>query len=166
MEKILLIFFTSALLLTSCGEKAKMEHNPENQVADLGDGAYGLVKITDENTISLDELTSQIINNQSPVKTKSSGKITKVCQHTGCWVTVEMPDGSEMLVEFKDEFSIPKFGMKGKTIYFQGEGIKDTYSIEELKEMAKKDGKSQDEIDQISEPEYDVKFIAEGVLIK
>lgn len=164
--RFLLALALSVALFISCGENTKMEHNHENAVADLGDGAYGFVKITEENAISLEELNSQIINNQEPIKTKASGKITKVCQHTGCWVTVEKPDGSEMLVEFKDEFSIPKQGMVGKTIYFQGEGIKETYSVDELKEMARKDGKTQAEIDQIKEPEYEVKFVAEGVLIK
>tara|TARA_B100000614_G_C14400707_1_gene433584 strand:+ start:194 stop:778 length:585 start_codon:yes stop_codon:yes gene_type:complete len=145
------------------GDHSEMTHDNKH---DLGGGAYGFVKINEEGAISLDELYSHIIENEVAVEAKSSGKITEVCKHSGCWVTVQLPNGEKMLVEFKDEFSIPKEGVIGKDIVFQGKGEKTTYSVEELRGYAKKEGKTAEEIKKITEPEYDVKFIAEGVLIK
>lgn len=167
MKYLFTFIILFSFLIVSCSKDAKKTDDMHNsKSADLGDGAYGFVKIDEQNAISVEELFNTAMNNDENLTIKAKGKITKVCQHSGCWVTIEMPNGKDMLVEFKDEFSIPKKGMVGKSIYFQGKTEKEIYSVDELRSNAMKDGKSKEEVEAITEPEIDIKFIAEGVLIK
>lgn len=93
-----------------------------------------------------------------------SGNISTVCQSEGCWFNYQTKDG-ELFVDFEHKFEIPKT-VKGKTAFAQGAFQYDTTSIEQLKEYAKDDGKKQEEIDEIKEPEIRLIFIAKGVQIK
>ena len=63
-------------------------------------------------------------------------------------------------------FFVPTSGVDGKTAIVEGELFLDTISVEMLKHYAEDAGKSADEIALITEPSYDVNFIADGVIIK
>ena len=75
-------------------------------------------------------------------------------------------NGETMRVTFKDYgFFVPK-DCSGKTAIVQGKAYMDTTTVEMLKEYAKDDGKSEEEIAKITAPEIEMVFEAEGVIIK
>lgn len=90
---------------------------------DLGDGAYGLVKIDDQNVQSAEMAYRMIETSDEAIEVKAMGEISEVCKSSGCWVNVKAAD-KEFLVLFKDHFSIPKKGVVGRNIIFQGIGSK------------------------------------------
>ena len=97
---------------------------------------------------------------------KLEGQINEVCQMKGCWMTVKADDDTDIRVTFKDYgFFVPK-DAAGKTVVFEGEAKYETVDVKTLKHFAEDAGKSQEEIDAITEPETKLTFVATGVEIK
>ena len=99
------------------------------------------------------------------MQVKLTGEINEVCQMKGCWMTVDAGKDSEIRVTFKDYgFFVPK-DASGKTVVFEGEAKYETVDVKTLKHFAEDAGKSQEEIDAITEPETKLTFVATGVEI-
>jgi hypothetical protein len=97
---------------------------------------------------------------------KFAAKINEVCQMKGCWMTLNLENGEEVMVRFKDyAFFVPK-NAGGKTAVVEGRAYFDEVSVETLRHYAEDAGKSQEEINAITKPETRLSFIAEGVLLK
>ena len=76
------------------------------------------------------------------------------------------PDKESMFVKFKDYgFFMPK-DIVGKTVIMEGVAYRETTSVEELRHYAEDEGKSKEEIEKITEPQVELKFMASGVLIQ
>lgn len=96
---------------------------------------------------------------------KIEGEVESVCQNMGCWVRLKKSDGTTMTVKFKDYgFFVPK-DIAGKKIIIQGIPEIKTVSVAELQHFAEDAGKSQEEIDAITEDKVELIFTADGVLI-
>jgi hypothetical protein len=127
--------------------------------------SYG-AQITSENAVSVDGLAG-LMAEADTVNLKLTGTIEKTCKMKGCWMTVTMPENSTMRVTFKDYgFFVPKEGMEGKTVVFQGQAIRTETSVEDLQHFAKDEGKSEEEVAAITQPKKEYTFVAEGVLIQ
>lgn len=99
------------------------------------------------------------------VAVKFRSKITSVCKKKGCWMKMELPNGKESFVRFKDYgFFVPLNADNSEAIV-SGRAFLDVISVDELKHYAKDGGKSQEEIDKITEPKVTYAFQADGVLI-
>jgi hypothetical protein len=97
---------------------------------------------------------------------KVEGVIEEVCQAKGCWMTIDVGDNELMRVKFKDYgFFVPK-DAAGKTAIVQGVAKKEAIDVDELKHLAEDAGKTQEEIDAITEEKEELTFVAEGVIIK
>ena len=71
-----------------------------------------------------------------------------------------------ILVRFKDYgFFVPKEGQENNRVVMQGKAKKDTISVDLLRHYAEDAGKSAQEIEKINEPEYNISFLADGVII-
>lgn len=125
--------------------------------------SYG-EKITDKGAISLAELGKQLDKKDS-VTAKIKGKVLEVCSKKGCWVTMELPNKSQMMVKFKDYAYFVPTSLSGKTVVLDGVARKKIVSVNELKHFAEDAKKPQAEIDAITKPEKQVKFEASGVLV-
>ncbi len=98
---------------------------------------------------------------------KIEAKINETCQKKGCWMTVDMENGEEMRVRFKDYgFFVPLEGVDGKMAVMEGVAFTDTLSVEFLKHLAEDAGKTEEQIAAINEPEVGVNFEARGVIIR
>jgi hypothetical protein len=94
------------------------------------------------------------------------GEIKEVCQAKGCWMTLDMGDGELLRVKFKDyAFFVPK-DAAGKTAIVQGTAQKETISVDELRHLAEDAGKTENEINSITNPKEELTFVAEGVIIR
>ena len=94
------------------------------------------------------------------------GEVTATCAKKGCWMDVASGNDT-VFVRFLDySFFVPTEGAEGKRTVVQGEAFYDTLTVPMLKHYAEDAGKSQAEIDAITEPELRLAFTATGVMIE
>jgi len=123
-------------------------------------------QITDEEVLTKDEMIEkyQNLKEGDTVEVKFSSKVNSVCQSKGCWMRLDMGD-NESFVKFKDyAFFMPK-DIAGQDVIVDGKAFVEQTSVVDLKHFAKDAGKSQDEIDAITEPKLTLSFLSSGVLI-
>lgn len=99
------------------------------------------------------------------MQTKLKATILEVCQKKGCWMNVDLGNGQQMMVRFKDYgFFVPK-DANGKTVVMEGEAFREVISVDMLRHYAEDGGKSKEEIEKITAPETRLSFEASGVMI-
>ena len=105
-----------------------------------------------------------LINLQDNIQIK--GEIKSTCKMKGCWMELDVAEKT-IFVRFKNYgFFVPKEGAEGKTAILNGKLSIDTLSVAQLKHYAEDAGKSKEEIESITEPEYIFSFTASGVIIE
>jgi len=147
-----LIIYITILSFFSCNENQPRELN-----------FYG-DKISINNIIDFNKVKN-LVENQVNVETKIEGTILSTCPKKGCWMNVKV-DQDTILVRFKDYgFFVPKSGAENKRVIMQGQAKQDTISVELLRHYAEDAGKPLQEIEKITQPEYQISFLAYGVII-
>jgi hypothetical protein len=127
-------------------------------------GTYGEV-ITKKKAISTSGIPAKLQSAET-LDMKVKGAILEVCQNKGCWMTLDMGSGQTLRVTFKDYgFFVPK-DAAGKTAWIDGTAKKDIMGVAQLKHAAEDAGKSEAEINAITEPKEGITFIAKGVIIE
>lgn len=120
--------------------------------------------ISPEGAIDGKKLLAMLQENDS-VAVKVQGEVNSSCKMKGCWMKMDMGD-KEMHVKFKDYgFFVPK-NLGGETAILEGYAKIDTMGVAELKHLAHDAGKSEEEIEKITEPEVSITYMANGVIIK
>jgi hypothetical protein len=122
--------------------------------------------VAEEGAVSYEEMLLQIQGKDS-LAVKVVGKVDAVCQMKGCWmnITAEESGKPEMVVKFKDYgFFVPK-DIAGRHVVVEGYAFREETSVEELRHFAEDAGKSKEEIQAITEPVEELKFMATGVLL-
>ena len=83
---------------------------------------------------------------------KFTAKVKEVCQAKGCWMKLELANGSEVMVRFKEYgFFVPKDG-QGKQVIVNGSAFVSVLGVEEQRHYAKDAGEPTAVIDQINQP--------------
>lgn len=124
---------------------------------------YGEI-ITTENIVNYSE-AKKLVADQGKISTKIQGTILETCAKKGCWIRLKA-DNDTLFVRFKDYgFFVPTSGVEGKTAILQGEATYETLEVEQVRHYAEDAGKSKEEIELITEPEYVFSFTASGVII-
>jgi hypothetical protein len=99
------------------------------------------------------------------INSKMVAKVNEVCQAKGCWMTLNLGDGDEVMVKFKDYgFFVPK-DIAGKEVIINGKAFVNEVSVDEQRHYAEDAGKSKEEIALITEPKKTYSFEADGVLL-
>ncbi|NDI98042.1 DUF4920 domain-containing protein [Flavobacterium sp. LaA7.5] len=173
MKKIVLLAATLVVMI-ACknNEENKSEgadtfveaitHDEEKSYETFGD------KIVAEKAFTKEEMLEKYENLKpgDTLNIKFKSTIKDVCQKKGCWMAMELPDEKESFVKFKDYgFFVPLNAAEQEAVV-SGKAFVSEISVAELKHYAKDGGKSQEEIDKITEPEITYGFMADGVLIK
>lgn len=126
-------------------------------------GNFG-AKITADGAITPAEMMTLLIDKDS-VEVKVKGIAGEVCQRKGCWMTMPVGD-EEMRITFRDYgFFVPK-DASGKEVIVQGIAKKEVLSVEELQHYARDAGESEEAIAAITEPEENIVFVADGIIIR
>ena len=100
------------------------------------------------------------------INSKMNGKVNEVCQSKGCWMKVDLEDGQQVMVKFKDYgFFVPK-DIAGKEVIINGKAFVNEVPVDEQRHYAEDAGKSEEEIAAITEPKRTFSFEADGVLLK
>ncbi len=164
-----IVYLFTFALLASCSQGAKetqVEQTTEAVETNQTSENYFGEQIDKSNIQSTSQLVSNL-GDIGEVEAKIEGEIVKTCAKKGCWMTVTTDAGEEMRVTFKDYgFFVPKEGVEGKKTIMQGTLKKVVTDLETLKHFAEDAGKSQEEIDAITEPKEELTFVATGVIIE
>ncbi len=163
MKNILFISAVGIALLSGCSNN-KGEVKNETAAVDTTLRFFG-ASITQDNAVASSQLTEKMKGKDS-LKIKLTGVVEAVCQKKGCWMNLNIGGSEPMKVSFKDyAFFVPK-DAAGKTAFIDGVAFKDTISVADLKHYAEDAGKSKEEIEKITQPEINIGFEANGVILK
>ena len=152
------IAITLTVILCSFLVKAQA---PEGK-AKVGD-TYGK-KINESGAIPIAELPA-LLKTKDTVAVKIKAKVLSSCANKGCWMTLKIDDKNEAFVKMKDYGFFVPMAISGKTVVLEGIAFTKTTSVEELKHYAEDGKKSQAEIDAITEPKKEIRFLANGILV-
>lgn len=164
MKKIIL-FSIGIMAFISCNDKkevAEAEVVEQVNFKSFGDS------ITNESVLTKEEMLAkyETMKSTDTLNVKFGADIISTCAKKGCWMTLNLADGQESFVKFKDyAFFVPKEGAEEHYAVVEGKAFIEEISVDELKHYAKDAGKSQLAIDSIVEPKRTLRFMADGVLI-
>ena len=171
MKNILFALLTLALVACSNApenEAYSEKMDAENVVEDMASNVFGMYgeEIDVSEAVTPMDVMLEMAGRDSMAFTVSA-EINACCKKKGCWMNVDAGNGEEMKVTFKDYgFFVPKEGVEGKTAVMRGVAFWDTLSVETLRHYAEDDGASAEEIEEITEPELSMMFVADGVVIE
>jgi hypothetical protein len=152
MKQLLSLLFIITLL-SACSNKPEVIAN-----------TYGEA-ITTDGALSLASLQEQVADKDSVILTLK-GTIEKTCAKKGCWMTVQDENGVATRITFKDYgFFVPTEGADGKEVVFSGVAKRKVTDVATLRHFAEDDGKTEAEINAITEPKQEIEFVATGVVI-
>ena len=158
MLKQLLFCATLLTLVASCGQKAANAGGAKGETQTFGE------KINTRGAISFPELTAKMAGTDS-MAVKVRGTVESVCQVKGCWMNMRDEKAGEMFVQFKDYgFFMPK-DISGREVIIDGYAYRKVTPVDELRHYAEDAGKSKAEIEAITQPKEELKFMASGVLL-
>lgn len=164
MKKLLILAAFTTILIGCKKQNDTTESTVVNAItySNFGDN------ITKDNTIAQKEMLEKFQNLKEgdtiPIKFKST--IVDVCQKKGCWMNMDLASDKNAFVRFTDYgFFVPLDAAKQEGIV-EGRAFLSVVSINELKHYAQDAGKTQEEIDAITEPKITYAIQADGVLIQ
>jgi hypothetical protein len=164
MRKTWMIYMVFGLFVLGCQSKDKKTIEGAEITESLQVGYFG-EEITEYGITSLQELIT-ILDNEEEFSGKVKGEIKEVCAMKGCWMTIELPNGENMRVTFKDYgFFVPK-NSQGFPVVIEGTAAKKVTDVATLKHYAEDAGKTKEEINAINSPKQEYSFEAIGVIIK
>ncbi len=171
MKKYLSIFALAALFMACENQAGNPSNETGNEAATQSEETaqrlnfYGDT-ITTDDAITAEQL-AEIVYKDGAFQGKIVTTIHETCKKKGCWMMVDLDGKEDMRVTFKDYgFFVPKEGVEGLEVIMEGMAFLDTTSVELLRHYAEDAGKSPEEIEMITEPEYALAFEATGVIIK
>ena len=178
MRKILYAL-SLTLFVSSCGNQSSTEEAAETKAEEVTEDATdestnvkmidGMMsfgeEITAEGAITGAELFAQLQENDSLEVTVSSS-VNSVCQKKGCWMKLDLADGEDMMVRFKDYGFFVPLNSENNEVVVRGKVKKSIIPVAELQHYAEDDGQTEEEIAAITEPEETYTFMADGVLMK
>ena len=157
-----LIIFSLLLIFTACTQSTESQQ-ATTATTEKDYQSFG-ASITPDRALSPVQFLAEM-EGKSSARMKLAAEIDACCQAKGCWMQLNMDNGEQLMVRFKDYGFFVPTDSEGKMAIIEGEAFLDTISVEELQHYAADAGKSAAEINAITEPEYTLAFTADGVLI-
>ena len=149
-------------LIIACNQPAAEVPAEETTVVEyeyFGDSTFAT-----DHAIASTELMA-FMGEKDSVEAVVSGTIAEVCQKKGCWMSMDLGNDNSMHVSYNYEFLLP-MNSAGKEIIMNGYAFYDTIPVAHLQHLAEDAGKSEEEINQITEPKATLAYLATGVMIK
>lgn len=166
MKKLALLFTLLLSTVIFAQETAAKKFSPPAGNASVGDVYGTAVSANAENTaISTKKLDKKLKKTKKVENVAVTGKVTDVCEKKGCWLTVETDNNEKFFVKMKDYAFFVPTALKGKTIVMEGNAETKIISVDEQKHYAEDAKKSQQEIDAITQPQEEIRFVANGIKV-
>jgi hypothetical protein len=157
MKNFLIVSLTATVLF-SCGEDKS-----ENSI-ELGK-SYGPVKVDTADAMNVKEMIEAFDEKKGEQAFTFIAPIDEVCSKAGCWINIDKGNGETFMVRFKDHFTIPPKTKIGTQAYLHGIAYMDTISVDLLRHFAEDAGKSKEQIEKITKPEFELNFEADGITL-
>ncbi|MEN2413940.1 DUF4920 domain-containing protein [Flavobacterium mesophilum] len=150
----------------SFAQEAVEKSAPPAGNAAVGD-YYGndVSSIALDKAISVEKLEGEFKDQKKLENVAVKGVVTDVCEKRGCWVTIKTENGSSFFVKMKDYAFFVPTALKGKNVVLEGNAEKKITSVDELKHYAKDAKKSPAEINAITVPKEEIRFMASGIKV-
>ena len=111
-----------------------------------------------------EEFTNIMVGLTDTIQVTMRGMVSDVCSKKGCWMTIPLSNGEDLMVRFKDyDFFVP-VDASGEVI-INGKAYISETSVADLRHYAEDAGASSAEIEAILEPKITYSFMADGVLL-
>ena len=152
------ILIPAVALLAAC---TSPEAQPEAQIS--YDYFGDTVQVGD--TTQLSALLAQLQGGTDSVYATFSAPISSVCQVKGCWMQLDLGNGEEALVRFKDYGFFVPMDAASEIAFVEGGLTVDTLSVEWLRHQAEDAGASDSAIAAITEPRVSYSVLATGLAL-
>lgn len=165
--KSITLLIICIFMLNSCKNRNEEQPKIVSKTEDIAYTSFGKEIIAND-AIAASSMAShyKTMNPGDSINSKMIAKVNSVCQAKGCWMTLNLEDGNEVMVKFKDyDFFVPK-DIAGKEVIVNGKAYIKEVPIDEQRHYAEDAGKSAEEIAAITEPKRTYSFEADGVLLK
>lgn len=139
--------------------------NAQPPAGDAKPGEFYGDKITADNALNIDDVAKKLNGGSTFEQVKIKAKVVEVCSKKGCWIKLQLADGTTAMVKMKDYGFFLPLAAVGKTVVIEGKVELKTTSVAELKHYAEDAKKSKEEIDAITQPQKEVKVLASGILV-
>jgi hypothetical protein len=169
MKKLILLIAISMTIIACKSDKKETTETSEtieDVKQEMAYKSFGKEIIAD-NAIDASSMTEKYKSMRigDSVESKMIAKVDEVCQAKGCWMKLDLDNGEQVMVKFKDYgFFMPK-NIAGKEVIINGKAYVNEVPVSELRHYAEDAGKSDEEIAQITEPKKTFSFEADGVLL-
>ena len=167
MGKNAILIVMAVFMFYSCknegaGKAAKEIEKQEVTYLSFGEN------IKADNSISNAEMAEKYkdLKEGDTLNVKFSAPIKEVCKSKGCWMRLDLGNGQESYVNFKDYGFFMPMNADGREVSVNGKAFVKVATVDELQHLAKDAGNSAEEIAKITEPKYTLAFEADGVLMK
>jgi Domain of unknown function (DUF4920) len=126
----------------------------------------GVASNAESKAISVDKLSKKLKKDNKKVENVAiKGKVTDVCDKKGCWLTIQTEDNSQFFVKMKDYAFFVPTALKGKNVVLEGSAERKVTSVDEQKHYAEDAKKPKSEIDAITTPKEEIRFVANGIKV-
>lgn len=111
-----------------------------------------------------EEFTNIMVGLTDTIQVTMRGMVSDVCSKKGCWMTLPLSNGEELMVRFKDYGFFVPTDASGEAIVNGLAYVSET-SLADLRHYAEDAGASSAEIEAIIEPKITYSLMADGVLL-
>jgi len=166
-KAILFAVAISVSTLAFAQETSQKKVSPPPGNALVGDTYGAGVNATSESkAITVDKLSKKLKKENKKLENVAiKGKVTDVCEKKGCWLTIQTEDNSQFFVKMKDYAFFVPTALKGKNVVLDGTAERKVISVDEQKHYAEDAKKPQSEIDAITKPQEEIRFVANGIKV-
>ena len=154
------------LLLTLAIATFAFISNAQPPAGDAKTGEWYGDKVTaTSEALNINDVVAKLNGGSEFPDTKIKAKIVEVCPNKGCWLKLELSDGSQATVKMKDYGFFLPLAAKGKNVVIDGKVELKTTSVAELRHYAEDAKKTNEEINAITKPTKEVRVMAKGIVI-
>lgn len=165
MKKTLLLF-TALVSFYGCKQATTNTTEPATEQSTTANTNRFGASVEEGEAIAPTELVKQVAG-QDSIQATVAAEVVESCQAKGCWMDVKLADGNSMKVTFRDYgFFLPIEDLKGRTAVFTGTAKQELISVADQQHYAKDAGKTDAEVALITQPKQELRFVADGVILK
>jgi len=164
--KLIILLIICSISFQSCKNKTSQNSPTSLQTSKTSFLTFGKT-ISPNDAIPVSSMANHFKTMQAKdsILFKIKATVNSVCQAKGCWMRLDLENGQEMMVKFKDYgFFVPK-DIAGKEVVVNGKAFIEEMSVDEQRHYAEDAGKPKKEIALITTPKRTYLFEADGVLL-
>ena len=167
MKNLLKLTVVFLLVFTACKENTSEKKEGKNAEITAKFDSFGAV-ISNEGAIESKAMLTKFksLKAGDTINVKFASKIDEVCSKKGCWMKLDLADGTQTMVRFKDYGFFMPLDAKDREVIVNGKAFVTETSVADLKHYAEDAGKSKEEIAKITKSKLEFAFEADGVLMK